>query len=113
MARGAAHTDGAMIIGPPRNRRLVQMTIVSLMRTVTSWMAIGAARMQYDLSGLFEERNGTRFLVFYVREVLGILQRIVSQIRVGDCGGEKQSATGRCNREPKNPTHWRRPLRIS
>jgi len=114
MARGAAHADGAMIIGPPRNRRLVQMTIVPLMRTVASWMAIGAARMQDDLSGLFKERNGSRFLVFYVREVLGILQRLVSQSRVGDYGGEKRSATGHRNREPKkSPTHRNRPLRIS
>jgi hypothetical protein len=113
MTRGAAHTDGAMIIGPPRNRRLVQMTIVPLMRAVTGWMTIGAARMQDDLSGFFEERNGSLILVFNVREVLGTLQRIVSQIRVGDHGGEKQSAIGRYNREPKNPTHRCGPLRIS
>jgi hypothetical protein len=37
----------------------------------------------------------------------------VSQIRVGDGGGEKQSATGHCNRVPKNPTPRRPPLRIS
>src|SRR5262249_15415412 len=114
MTRGATHSDSAMIIGPPRNRRLVQTTIVPLMRTVTRWMTIGAARIQNDLSGLFEERNGSRLLVCYVREVLGILQRLVSQSRrVGDCGGEKRSVTGHCNREPKNPTHRRGPLRIS
>ena len=113
MTRGATHADGAMIIGTPRNRRLVQTTIVPLMRAVTRWMAIGAARIQNDLSGLFEERNGSRFLVCYVREVLGILQRLVSQSRVGDYGGEKRSATGHCNREPKNPTHRHGPLRTS
>src|SRR5262245_10790741 len=63
MTRGAAHTDGAMIIGPARNRRLVQMTIIPLMRAVTRWVTIGAARIQNDLSGLFEERNRSRFLV--------------------------------------------------
>jgi hypothetical protein len=113
VTRGATHTDGAMIIGPPRNRRLMQTTIVPLMRAIASWMAIGAARMQNDLCGLFEERNGSRFLVIYVREVLGILQRLVSQGRVGDYGREKRSATGHHNREPKNPTHRHGPLRIA
>jgi hypothetical protein len=113
MTRGATHADGAMIIGTPRNRRLVQTTIVPLMRAVTSWMAIGAARMQNDFAGLFEERNGSRFLVTYVREVFGILQRLVSQSRVGDNGHVKRSATGHSNREPKNPTHRHGPLRIS
>ena len=113
MTRGAAHTDGAKIIGPARNRRLVQMTIVPLMRAVTSWMAIGAARMQDDLSGLLEERNGSLSLVFNVCEVLGLLQWLMSRRRDADYGGEKRSATGRRNREPKEPTHRRRPLRIS
>ena len=113
MTRGTAHTDGAKVIGPACNRRLVQMTIVPLMRAVTSWMAIGATRMQDDLSGLFEERNGSLILVFNVREVFWTLQRLVSQGRVGDYGGEKRSATGRRNREPKNPTHRRPPLRVS
>src|SRR5262245_37544469 len=49
MARGAAHSGGTLIIGPPCNRRLVHATIVSLMRAVASWMAIGAARIQNDL----------------------------------------------------------------
>src|SRR5215470_12700916 len=35
------------------------------------------------------------------------------QSRVGGYGGEKRSATGRRNHEPKDPTHRRRPLRIS
>src|SRR5262245_57085652 len=113
MTRGAAHTDGALIIGPPCNRRLVQATIVSLMRAVASWMAIGAARIQNDLSGFFEDRNGSRFLVFNVCEVLGILQRLVSRSRVGNYDGEKRSATDHRNREPKNPAHRRRPLRFS
>src|SRR5215831_10996329 len=37
----------------------------------------------------------------------------MSQIRIGDYGGEKRSATGRRNREPKDPTHRLRPLRMS
>jgi len=113
MTRGATHANGAMIIDRPRNRRLVQTTIVPLMRAIASWMAIGAARMQNDLCGLFEERNGSRFLVIYVREVLGILQRLVSQSRVGDYGREKRSATGHRNREPKNPMHRHGLLRMS
>ena len=74
MTRVAAHTDGAKIIGPARNRRLVQMAIVPLMRAVTGWVAIDAAWMQDDLSGLFEERNGSLTLIFKVCEVLGLLQ---------------------------------------
>src|SRR5262249_58693880 len=91
MTRGAAHTDGAKIIGPARNRRLVQMTIVPLMRAVTSWMAIGAARMQDDLSGLLEGRTGSLRLGFNVCEVLGVLQWLMSRRRDADYGGVEQS----------------------
>src|SRR6516225_9363292 len=44
-------------LSQPRNRRLVQMTIVPLVRAIGRRMTIDTARMLDDLPGLFEERN--------------------------------------------------------
>ena len=63
MAGVALHAGCAMAVGAAYDERLVRTAGVGLQRDVAGRMTVHAARVQDDLAGFLEQRNGALPLV--------------------------------------------------